>query len=363
MGVALYHPELGYYTTAARRSGRAGDFYTSVDAGPLFGELLARLFVRLWATITATDSSGQAFDLVEAGAGDGRLTRDVLDALERLAPSLYASTRVHLLETSALARRCHVETLGPHAPRLVTSSATLPERVSGIVLANELLDAMPAHRVVGVEGGLREIFVDVEDNRFMTREGPLSTPRLASYLEQVDARLDPGQVADISLSAVDWVGEIGHTLEQGLVLLIDYGDGARALFSARHPEGTLRGFYRHLVDAPFDGVTPGAPRWLERPGEQDLTASVDFTAIERAAEAAGLVRVGLVDQAHLLVAAGLDEALADAGGHSLAAVRSRLAAQTLVAQGGPGTTHKALLLAKRLAPSAIGALADALRPI
>src|SRR5262249_13587642 len=157
MELALYHPELGYYARAARRSGRAGDFFTSVDVGPLFGELLAVQVAEMAALVqAAAQSADTSFSLVEAGAGSGRLSADILRAITRLDPGLYDSLQLNLVEASAAARAAQRETLGNAADRLASSGAALPESFQGVLIANELLDAMPTHQVVMRQAGLRE---------------------------------------------------------------------------------------------------------------------------------------------------------------------------------------------------------------
>src|SRR5262249_39215570 len=156
MDLALYHPELGYYARAAQRSGRAGDFFTSVDVGPLFGELLEIQLAEM-ASLLSPDAS--AIDLVEVGAGNGRLSADVLSAASRHHPEFYDRVRLHLVEQSAVARAAQTTVLGDAADRLASSDSSLPPSIDGIVFANELLDAMPVHQVVMREEGLREVYV------------------------------------------------------------------------------------------------------------------------------------------------------------------------------------------------------------
>src|SRR5262249_17640143 len=175
MDAALYHPEFGYYARAVQRSGRAGDFFTSVDVGPLFGELLARQIGEMYEILTS-EFRIQHFDLVEAGAGNGRLSADILRALKRDAPETYLATHVHLLETSEAARAAQAQTLAETADRLAESSPALPESFEGVLVANELLDAMPVHQVVMREDGLREVYVESQGDDLGLCEGPLSTP-------------------------------------------------------------------------------------------------------------------------------------------------------------------------------------------
>ena len=169
MDLALYHPEFGYYARAAQRSGRAGDFFTSVDVGPIFGELLARQIVEMAAIL---GSPPRAFDLVEAGAGNGRLSADILRALDATAPCPAAAAAPAPRRGQ---RRAHAprrpDTLGAHASRLTSASGDLPERFEGVLFANELLDAMPVHQVVMHEDGLREVFVVEDRGRLTAREG------------------------------------------------------------------------------------------------------------------------------------------------------------------------------------------------
>ena len=347
MEAALYDERLGYYARAAQRSGTRGDFYTSVDVGPLFGELLAEFSARAFRAIFADDpAAGGAWDLVEAGAGNGRLSRDVLDALARDHEDAYARVRLHLVERSAAARRQQVDSLGPHAGRLVSSGTAVPTGVRGVVLANELLDAMPVHRVRMGPHGLVETYVDIEGEAFVLREGAPSTPALAEYFSGPGVPLAEGRVADVSLDAVAWTSAAAASLARGYLLLIDYGHEAARLYDAAHAEGTLRSYSRHMVDAPGAGA-PTTPAWLLEPGSRDLTAHVDFTAITNAAVAAGLQRLAFLDQGSFLLSMGLAERLsASAAGSGLADVKRRLAARTLVVPGGLASTHKALLFGR-----------------
>src|SRR5882672_5506729 len=175
MDLALYDPELGYYARAAQRSGRAGDFFTSVDVGSLFGELLE---VQLAEIFQISDFRFKIFDLVEAGAGNGRLSADILRAARLRDPAFFESIRLHLVEASAAARAAQAATLGEVAERLTSSGPALPGSFEGVLIANELLDALPVHQVVMREDGLREVYVDVDGDRLVAIEGAPSTPEL-----------------------------------------------------------------------------------------------------------------------------------------------------------------------------------------
>jgi SAM-dependent MidA family methyltransferase len=333
MDLALYDSEIGYYARADRRSGRAGDFFTSVDVGPIFGELLAIQAAEM-ATII-----GPGFDLVEAGAGDGRLAADILHAARRDHPAFYDSVRLHLVEASAAARRAQQATLDDVADRLACSSADLPESFEGLLIANELLDAMPVHQVVMRDEGMREVYVDAAGAGLVTREGPLSTPALSAYLERIGATLEPGWRVEVGLRAVDWIRAAARRLRRGFIVVIDYGHEARELYSAAHAGGTLTTFTRHTAAGAESGEA--RPPWLQRPGQQDITAHVDFTSVRAAAEAEGLQALGLLDQTYFLL--GL---LGSGAALNRRGLEQRLALKTLLLPGGLGSTPKVLVLGK-----------------
>ncbi len=348
MDLALYHAESGYYARAVQRSGRAGDFFTSVDVGPLFGELIAAQIEEMASMLAAP------FDLVEAGAGNGRLSADILRALRRTRPDLYGRLRLHLVEESAAARAGQRDALGEAATRLVSAGAELPESFEGVLLANELLDAMPVHQVVRRRHGLREIYVVNRQSpaggprvpdadrvesaapRLSTVEGPLSTPALAEYLARVGVVLEPGWRAEINLKAVAWIRQAARRLRRGFLLIVDYGHEAHDLYSASHSAGTLTTFSGHRMAGP---ERPDA-LWLQQPGAQDLTAHVDFTSVRAAAEAEGLATLAFLDQTYFLL--GLLDPSRPLG------LAERLALKTLTLPGGLGSTHKVLILGKNV---------------
>ena len=342
--LALYHPVLGYYARADQRSGRAGDFYTSVDLGPLFGRLLARQFAEMWRLLPAArESAGpDRFDLVEAAAGNGRLARDILDAAARDDPPFYDAIRLHLVEASEAARAAQRSTLGRHAARLASSGPDLPPRICGVVFANELLDALPPHVLVMTGRGLREVYVDAaaEGDGFVERLGPVSA-RARQHVDRHKIALEPGWRAEVTPDAVDWVARAVASIDEGFLVLIDYGHEAHELYSATHAAGTLTTFRDHRAKTAGDD---GAAPWLNDPGACDITAHVDLTAVRSAAEQAGAETLGVLDQTYFLLGLGALEAVDDAAATgSIAALRARLALKTLLVPGGLGSTHKVLV--------------------
>lgn len=356
MDLALYDPSFGYYARSTRRSGAAGDFFTSVDVGAVFGELLEAQIAEM-AGLLSGDAS-QPVDLVEAGAGNGRLSSDILRAARQHHPRLYERLRVHLVEASPAAREAQRATLGEKAERLASSSTALPDRINGIVFANELLDAMPTHQVVMREDGLREVYVSPQ---LALAEGPLSTPALADYLEHLGVALEPGWRVEINLRSVEWIRDLARRLDRGFVILIDYGHEARELYSVGHSNGTLTTFARHTASGPESA--PGTPPWLTNPGEQDITAHVDFTSIRAAAEKEGLLTLGFLDQTYFLLALSrnLENLDNPQNRENLENLKKRLALKTLIMPGGLGSTMKVLIFGKGVGRPALRGCSFAVR--
>jgi SAM-dependent MidA family methyltransferase len=350
MDLALYHPELGYYARAARRSGRAGDFFTSVDVGPLFGELLEHQLSEMFSILQSRLPNPEpCFDLVEAGAGNGRLAADILRAARDRSPVFYRSIRLHLVEVSAAAQSAQAATLGEDAHTLVWSDSTLPSAFEGVLIANELLDALPVHQVVMREDGLREVYVvaPVGHEGLALTEGPLSTPALNEYLERLGVAMQPGWRIEVSLQAVDWIRDAAQRLRRGFIVLIDYGHEAHELFSPTHAAGTLTTFTRHRSTGP---ESPGVPAWLRSPGNQDITSHVDFTSLRDAAESEGLETLGFMDQTYFLL--GLLPDISNV--HAMSSQQSAINnLKTLILPGGLGSTHKVMIFGKGVGAPAL----------
>jgi len=359
MDFALYDREVGYYARSAQRSGRAGDFFTSVDVGPLFGELLAVQVVEIarLMLLPGEHPASRTFDLVEAGAGNGRLSADILRAIQRLDPDVYATLRLHLVETSAAARAAQHSTLGDVADRLVSSGPDLPERFEGVLIANELLDAMPVHQLVMREDGLKETYVShqsqvasrqsglkTDDLRLTTIEALPSSASLQAYLDCVGVALEPGWRAEIGLAAVDWIRSAARRLARGVMLIVDYGHEARELYSVTHSAGTLTSFARHRSAGAE--ASPDVPPWLLDPGERDITAHVDFTSVRAAAEAEGLTAIAFLDQTYFLMV------LLNGVANPQSAIRNPQF-KTLILPGGLGSTMKVLILGRDVGAPAL----------
>lgn len=296
MELALYAPGLGYYAAGARKFGAAGDFVTAPEISPLFARCLAH---QCREVLTGLDKGV----VLEVGAGSGVLAADLLLELERL-DSLPA--RYLILDLSPDLQQRQRETLERRAPHLlerVTWLTAFPtDGFSGVVIANELLDAMPVHRFRVVDGMLQEQFVACRGERFELTWGEPQTPdfarRLAAPLRQIGAAAE--FESEANLRAESWLAGLAGCLEQGAVLLIDYGHSRAEYYHPTRSRGTLMCHYRHRAHA-----DP-----LVYPGLQDITAHVDFTAIAEAAQAAGFQVAGYTTQAFFLMGSGLDRLMA-----------------------------------------------------
>jgi SAM-dependent MidA family methyltransferase len=307
MAAALYDERGGYYSRPdLERWGRAGDYRTAPERTPLFAATFARHFAKLYGEL----GSPNRLTLIEAGGGSGRFARVLLDTLRRDAPAVFDSLRYVFDEAGSDSRARAASLLAPHAERvefrsirdLIDDARNASSKpCTFIVFSNELLDALPVHRVVMRGGSLRELYV-AEGVRggFAWEEGEPSTPRLAEHFARFGVTLGEGQLAEVNLEAEGWITRVASLEGDGLVITVDYGDEAHALASAPHRrEGTLRAFSGHRF---VDDL-------LASPGSQDLTTTVNWTQIVAAGERAGLETVALERLDTFLLNAGVVEQL------------------------------------------------------
>ncbi len=335
MELALYAPGLGYYAAGAVKLGREGDFVTAPEISRLFGCTLARQVAQ------ALEHCGGA--LLELGAGSGRLAEDLLtelQALDRL-PEAYL-----ILEVSPALRERQAQRLARLPEQLRTRVRwleALPAAFRGVVIGNEVLDALPVHLVAWREQGLFERGVAVEDEAFVWRERPLVHPQLRRAAEAIPAPAD--YVSEISLAAPALVRTLGGLLEQGVLLFFDYGFPTGEYYHPQRTAGTLMCHYRHRAhDDPF--------LW---PGLQDISAHVDFTAVARTAQEAGLEVLGYASQARFLLNCGLLELLAAVPAEDAARYLPRAAeAHRLLSPAEMGELFKVLALGRGLPAPLLG---------
>jgi len=332
MEACLYHLEHGYYAKADQEPRR--DYFTSVDVSPVFGRLLARQFREMWEQLGRPDP----FWLVEAGAGGGALAKHVLDCAAESLGGFYAALRYVAVERSAPRRAAQAATLVSHAiSGRVTYSAELPSQITqGCVFSNELLDAMPVHRVLLENGILHELYVALGDDGFHERAGPLSSSALEEYFAEQRITLQNQQQAEACLEGCRWIEEVAGKLGRGFVLTIDYGHSARELFDERHMRGTLLAYSRHRASEDY----------FLAPGHQDLTAHVNFTAIENCGRRGGLARTGFTSQSNFLLALARHTQFEDLQSETMneqQRARARLLFKTLIYPEGMGETFQVLV--------------------
>ena len=287
MQLALYAPGLGYYSAGKNKFGEAGDFVTAPEISPLFGQCLAQ------QCADVLDRLGGG-DLLEAGAGSGKLACHVLAHLEQLdqLPGHY-----YILEVSADLRQRqqqHIENTLPHLHQRVHWLDCLPERFSGVIIGNEVLDAMPVERFIVSDKGVEQLCVGHEDGQFVWHRHKASN----ALIDRVNALdLTPPYISELNLNAEAWIASLADIMERGLILLIDYGFPEHEYYLADRREGTLMCHYKHHAhDNP-----------LILTGLQDITAHVDFTAIAQSAVDNGLSVSGYTSQAAFLIGCGIEQ--------------------------------------------------------
>ncbi|MGE5318793.1 MAG: class I SAM-dependent methyltransferase [Hyphomicrobiaceae bacterium] len=327
MEAALYAPGLGYYAAGALKFGAAGDFVTAPELTPLFGRTLAHAIAPVLA-----ETGGE---ILELGAGSGRLAADVLGELERLGalPARYC-----ILEVSAELRERQQQTIARAWPELagrVRWLDALPEHFKGVILGNEVLDALPVELVHWAEAGPRVRGVALDGDAFAWQDRPIADPALRARAEALD--LAPGYLSEINLAADALLATLAHVLGHGLILLLDYGFVAAEYYHPQRHMGTLRVHYRHhALDDPF---------YL--PGLCDLTAHVNFSALARAGVDAGLELAGYASQASFLLNGGLTDLLMRTPAADAAAYLPQAnAVQRLVSPAEMGELFKVIGLSK-----------------
>lgn len=311
MNLALYHPQQGYYATGKVNIGDRGDFFTSPHLGADFGELLARRFANLWETM----GRPSPFHLVEMGAGQGLLAVDILRYLQRSYPLFFVDLDYYIVEKSEGLKQQQQQLLASYpdlAAKVIWKDwADIPESsLVGCCFSNELVDAFPVHLFTIAQGRLQEIYVSWQEDRFQEAIGEISTPKLADYWQIIGMDiqdLTEGYRSEINLAALDWLTTVAGKLQRGYVVTIDYGYKSNSgsprqnYYSPSRDQGTLQCYYRHQHhNDPYIHI-----------GEQDITAHVNFTALEKQGELLGLGLDSFTKQGLFLMELGLGDRLVD----------------------------------------------------
>jgi SAM-dependent MidA family methyltransferase len=333
MDMALYEPGLGYYSAGARKFGASGDFITAPETAPVFSHCMAAQCAEVLQSLVGGD-------VLELGAGSGAMAAAMLAELEALQ-SLPA--RYLILDVSADLRERQRETLAgavPHLLERVHWLDRLPGRLAGVVVANEVLDAMPVERFVVRDGSILSLDVEWRSGRFECVESP-AAPDLRGRIERVfaeaGAHWPDGYSSELNAGLEPWLASVADSLERGVMLFVDYGLPRRELYAAERSSGTLLCHFRHRIhDDPLVNV-----------GLQDITAWVDFTAVAEAAECAGLRVAGYTTQAHFLIGNDLARRVAEASQVDLVQrVNLSRQAMLLTLPGEMGERFRVIALAK-----------------
>jgi SAM-dependent MidA family methyltransferase len=311
MDLALYHPQYGYYVAQTQplqegmQAGIQSDFFTSPHLGADFGELLAEQFAQMWQLLDRP----YLFTLVEMGAGQGLIVQDVLRYLHRHHFECFEALEYIVIEKSLAMVAVQQERL----QKLTRSwghlswktwDEILPNSIIGCCFSNELVDAFPVHQIAIANGILQEIYVAAGD-LFTEAIAAPSTPKLAEYFDLIGLEFPADRYpqpyrSEVNLAALDWITTVADRLKTGYLLTIDYGYSAQRYYSPARSQGTLQCYYQHAHHSdPYRAI-----------GRQDITAHVNFTALEKQGDRCGLQTVGFTQQALFLMALGLGDRIA-----------------------------------------------------
>jgi SAM-dependent MidA family methyltransferase len=346
MELCLYDPEHGYYLRNAEQFGKAGDFYTSSDVHKVFGRLLARQFDEMWRAL----GSPEKIELIELGPGRGLFAQDVLDCSEKKFPDFFRALRYILIESSSALRQRLETILGRHVEsRKAEITVVYPQHEFSVgsspttVFANEFFDALPVE-VLSANGSLR---IDARDGRFIETWAPPS-PEEFEFLDRYSIHPEPHERVEVSLAAQSYMNQIAAKLQRGFLIAIDYGYTREEQLAGRH-RGTLKAVRQHSISAhPY-----------EAPGEQDITADVNFTALAATAEKHGMKAHKLVTQSQFLMGIGEANQFADAFEDCrLPQERAKVALQLkhLVTPAGMGESFQVLIASKGVEEEKVSAL-------
>lgn len=340
MELCLYDPELGYYSRNAAQFGKAGDFYTSSDVHAVFGRLLARQFEEMWRVL----NSPERITIEELGPGRGLFAQDVLDWAEKKFPDFFRALHYVLDERSPALRQRIEGTLSRHLGAGKASLKTDPDPgATKIVFANEFFDALPVE-ILAPQGSLR---IESRDSRLAESWAP-AAPEELEFLDRYSIHPEPGERVEVALQSQTYMRSAA-SMKRGFVVVVDYGYTREEQLAGRH-RGTLKAIRQHSVSAnPY-----------EAPGEQDITADVNFTALAAVAEQEGMEVQNLVTQSQFLLGIGEANEFADAFEECrLPQERAKVALQLkhLVTPAGMGESFHVLVASKGVEKGRAGALA------
>ncbi len=333
MEQALYHPAHGYYGSGRAALGRAGDYFTSVSVGPLFGRLLAGQFAEMWETLGRRDD----FVIVEQGAHGGEFAHDVLSAARREYPDFFATLRYRIVEPFPVLQQRQTIVLAEFADKIEWHrSLEETQTFHGVHFSNELLDALPVHLVRWDGAEWNERQVADRDGEFHFVDRPVSDATLSEHLRTIPQPLPAGYETEVNLAALDWIETLAGKLVSGFALVADYGWPRTEFYASHRTAGTLRCYAQHqILASPFHSV-----------GNADITAHVEWTSLAERAQESGLTIAGFADQHHFLTGLLTDNFVSSAD------AKTKRALQTLLHPQHLGMKFQFLCLTKGVDPAA-----------
>jgi SAM-dependent MidA family methyltransferase len=307
MDMVLYHSQYGYYSSGAAAIGNRGDFFTSSSLGVDLGELIAEQLIEIWEILEYPNP----FTLVEIGAGSGLLARDILAYFQAQDPDFLNVIEYMIVERAEdlIKQQQTLLVNGPEKNLKISwkSWQDIAENsIVGCIFSNELVDALPVHQIAIAQKQIQEIYVTYTEGEIREAIDQISTPKIADYFEFVGVNILANDYpenyrTEVNLAALEWLKTVAQKLKRGYLLTIDYGYNAQRYYNPQRYRGTLQCYYQHRRhDNPYINI-----------GYQDITAHVDFTALERQGELCGLEKLGFTQQGLFLMALGLGDRISD----------------------------------------------------
>ncbi len=326
MAMALYEPGQGYYADGELQVGREGDFYTSVSVGPVFGQLLARHFLEVWREL----GEPSPWRITECGAHDGKLALDILNTIAELDEAAYTAVEYAIPDPLHNLRAAQAATLEAHAAKLQqVADASELEPLPGIIFGNELLDAFPCHLIEMTDTGWQDCRVANDGDDLVWQLEPITDPDLLSAIDTLEGEFPLGYRTEIRTNYSAFLKTLRLSLTEGHMLWVDYGFERPEYYHTDRREGTLRTFSHHHAGEDA----------LSHPGELDISAHVDFTAVAEVARELGGHPHPLISQGNWLTHRAKEWLLAQEGNSDAKAMRQF---QTLTHPGHLGRSFQVL---------------------
>ncbi len=335
MALCLYHPEHGYYMQGRERTGIKGDYFTSPDLHPIFARLIARQAVEMWEAL----GRPSRFAWVEMGPGRGWFARDFLRWVRSDQPGFFQALDYIAIEPGPRQRALLRERLagdGLETKVQIVENLEQLGQQTGCFFSNELVDAFPVSLVTRVGGRLREVYVTAVDGELREKVGAISSTGVAAYAARYVKEIEEGHRVEVNLRAVEWIRTVAEKLARGFLVTIDYGDLAPSLYTPDRPQGTLMSYRGHMASEDA----------YSAPGQQDITAHVNFSALIDAGKEAGLDFNGFTTQERFLLALGEENQfsdLYDPGQSETEQLQARLKLKRLINPEGMGNIFKVLV--------------------